>query len=258
LADAHTIEEKDSGVSFEWQGEKIKSVFPGTFNVYNMLAAATFSHKALGVLPKTISDALSKLVSIRGRMERVSITTNGNETFPSYPVIVDYAHTEDSLRKVYEALPNHQKICVLGGTGGGRDKWKRPLMGGVAVEYCKEIILTDEDPYDEDPLLIIDDIKRGIDTANKDRAKNGMAIVPCEVILDRRRAIAAALTDAKTGDVVVITGKGTDPYIMGADGLQTPWDDAQVVREELTELLKTHGAHFTPVEKEAPLKQHPH
>lgn len=187
LADAHTIEEKDSGVSFEWQGEKIKSVFPGTFNVYNMLAAATFSHKALGVLPKTISDALSKLVSIRGRMERVSITTNGNETFPSYPVIVDYAHTEDSLRKVYEALPNHQKICVLGGTGGGRDKWKRPLMGGVAVEYCKEIILTDEDPYDEDPLLIIDDIKRGIDTANKDRAKNGTAIVPCEVILDRRR-----------------------------------------------------------------------
>jgi UDP-N-acetylmuramoyl-L-alanyl-D-glutamate--2,6-diaminopimelate ligase len=122
-------------------------------------------------------------------------------------------------------------------------------MGGVAVEYCKHIILTNEDPYDEDPAEIVNDIKRGIDTANKDRAKNGNKTVPCEIIMDRRHAIATAYAQANKGDAVIITGKGTDPYIMGPAGTKIPWDDAQVAREELTELLRTHGAHFKPVEK---------
>jgi UDP-N-acetylmuramoyl-L-alanyl-D-glutamate--2,6-diaminopimelate ligase len=246
INDARDITEGSEGISFVWEGEKITSHFPGTFNTYNMVGAATFAHRVLNIAPRVAAQALSTFPGIRGRMERVAIVTEQNEVFPPFLVVVDYAHTEDSLRKAYEALPHNPKVCVLGGTGGGRDKWKRPLMGGVAVEYCKHIILTNEDPYDEDPAEIVNDIKRGIDTANKDRAKNGNKTVPCEIIMDRRRAIAVACAQAHEGDAVIITGKGTDPFIMGPAGTKIPWDDAQVAREELTELLRTRGAHFKP------------
>jgi len=248
IKDVRNTTEENEGISFTWEGEKIANHFPGRFNVYNMVGAATFAHRVLNITPHVAAQALSTFPGIRGRMERVAIVTEQNEVFPPFLVIVDYAHTEDSLRKAYEALPHNEKICVLGGTGGGRDKWKRPLMGGVAVEFCKHIILTNEDPYDEDPVKIVNDIKRGIDIANKDRVKNGKSAVACEVIMDRRRAIATACTVAKKGDAVIITGKGTDPFIMGPAGTKIPWDDAQVAREELAELLRTRGAHFSPVE----------
>jgi UDP-N-acetylmuramoyl-L-alanyl-D-glutamate--2,6-diaminopimelate ligase len=118
------------------------------------------------------------------------------------------------------------KICVLGGTGGGRDNWKREAMGKIAQQYCSQIILTDEDPYDEDPNKIIDDIKVGI----KDK--------PVHIILDRRQAIKYALNQAKKDDVVLITGKGTDPYIMGPNGMKTPWSDSQIVQQELSDLIR--------------------
>ena len=92
----------------------------------------------------------------------------------------------------------------MGGTGGGRDAWKRPVMGNIAKRYCDHIILTNEDPYDEDPRKIVDEIRGAIGGVN------------CEIIMDRREAIREAFKHAKTGDAVIITGKGTDPYIMGA------------------------------------------
>lgn len=138
-----------------------------------------------------------------------------------FDVIVDYAHTTDSLEKVYEVFQDSRKICVLGGTGGGRDSWKRPAMGAIASAHCDEIILTNEDPYDEDPEKIVSEILAGIE--------GGQA----EVIMDRRLAIATALKKAEIGDAVIITGKGTDPYIMEASGRKTSWDDATVAREEL-------------------------
>ena len=134
-------------------------------------------------------------------------------------------------------LENKQKICVLGNTGGGRDKWKRPRMGEIADRYCEKIVLTNEDPYDENPLTIVEEMKKGI--KNK----------PCEIILDRREAIRQALLKAKElastksqitnhkQVAVLITGKGTDPYIMGPKGSKQNWDDAEVVREELEKLL---------------------
>ncbi|MFZ2983657.1 MAG: cyanophycin synthetase, partial [Minisyncoccia bacterium] len=129
----------------------------------------------------------------------------------------------DSLRALYGAFPTQQKICVLGNTGGGRDTWKRPEMGRIADETCTKVILTNEDPYDEDPQAIIDAMKEGMQRAP-------------EVILDRREAIRAALMAAHTGDVVLISGNGTDPFIMGARGSRLPWNDAEVVREELRRL----------------------
>jgi UDP-N-acetylmuramoyl-L-alanyl-D-glutamate--2,6-diaminopimelate ligase len=141
-----------------------------------------------------------------------------------FTVIVDYAHTSDSLEKVYQFFQNYSKICVLGGTGGGRDQWKREEMGSIANQYCQKIILTNEDPYDEDPNKILKDIEKGIDRPIYTK------------MIDRREAIKHALESAKTGDVVIITGKGTDPYIMGPNGTRLEWDDARVVREELKKL----------------------
>jgi UDP-N-acetylmuramoyl-L-alanyl-D-glutamate--2,6-diaminopimelate ligase len=97
-------------------------------------------------------------------------------------------------------------------------------MGAIAGAHCDEIILTNEDPYDEDPQKIVDEIMEGIGEGS------------VEIIMDRRAAIAKALSLAQTGDAVIITGKGTDPYIMGANGTKEPWDDARVVREELAKI----------------------
>jgi UDP-N-acetylmuramoyl-L-alanyl-D-glutamate--2,6-diaminopimelate ligase len=197
----------------EYKGVEIKIPVPGTFNIYNALAALRYGETE-GIAVETMKRGIEALSHIRGRMERVTVGQD-------FDVIVDYAHTDDSLKKVYETFKDQRKICVLGGTGGGRDTWKRPVMGQIAETYCDEIILTNEDPYDEDPRKIIDDIAVGI-TEKKP-----------EIIIDRREAIAAAIKKAKKGDVILITGKGTDPFIMGPNGTKEVWDDAEVAREEL-------------------------
>ena len=139
---------------------------------------------------------------------------------------MDYAHTPDSLTALYEAFPNRKKICVLGNCGGGRDKWKRKAMAEIAEKYCAEIILTDEDPYDDDPKEIVEEMAKWI--------KNKKP----RIIMDRREAIKESVQLAKfasdeqnTKTVILITGKGTDPYIMRKNGVKEPWSDATVVEE---------------------------
>ena len=213
----HTV--KKEGLDFTFRGTAITSPLSGLFNLYNILAAATLTEN-LGVSVSTIKTAIEKFAGIRGRVEKINAGQN-------FTVVVDYAHTVDSLTKVYEVFQGSRKICVLGGTGGGRDRWKRKEMGKIADQYCDQIILTNEDPYDEDPQQIIRDVAEGI--ATKEKTK---------IIIDRREAIAHAFTLAQTGDTVLVTGKGTDPYIMGAQGHHTPWSDAEVAREELHKLKK--------------------
>jgi len=207
---------KKEGLEFTIEGQKMNSKLSGEFNLYNILAAIVFA-KTQNVRLETIKNAIENFNGIAGRMEKID---EGQD----FTVVVDYAHTADSLEKVYEVFQTSRKICVLGSTGGGRDKWKRPDMGAVASRHCSQIILTNEDPYDEDPKQIVEDIKKGIDRPI------------AEVIMNRREAIAKALKLAKTGDTVIITGKGTDPYIMEADGKKTPWSDAEVTREELKKI----------------------
>ena len=197
LTQAEPWETSASGSKLTLANETLETSLTGEFNILNILGAATLA-KAFGATNEDIKKALAELGKIPGRMEKV-VSDNSKQDFD---VIVDYAHTADSLAKAYEALGNRRKICVLGSCGGGRDKWKRPQMGQVANDYCDYIVLTNEDPYDEDPEQIIQEVAQGI-------AK------PYVKILDPREAIRAALTEAKTGDVVLITGKGTDPYIMG-------------------------------------------
>ena len=154
---------------------------------------------------------------IPGRMEEVISSP--------FRVVVDYAFTPAALEKVYKTLkpPQGKLICVLGAAGGGRDSWKRLVLGKIASEICDIIIVTDEDPYEEDPEKIMDEVIAGT---------NGKA----EKVVDRRQAIAKALSMAQEGDTVIITGKGSEDYIAIKGGKKIPWDDREVVREEWTKL----------------------
>lgn len=206
----------DGGVEFTLGGTSFAVPHPGTFSAMNALAAIKAT-QAFGVPYSVAAKALKNLTLIPGRAERIDAGQN-------FLAVVDYAHTPDSLRALYEAFPRVRKICVLGNTGGGRDTWKRPEMGRIAEQYCSDVILTNEDPYDEDPWQIVREMAAG------------MTKQPA-IIMDRREAIRTALTRASEGDAVLITGKGTDPYIMGPRGGKLPWSDAAVVREELAKLV---------------------
>jgi len=177
----------------------------GTFNIYNAIAATKIA-LALNIPLAVCQKALENFKQIEGRMEIVN---------QDPLVIVDYAHTPESLKQVYKTLKDKSLVCVLGSCGGGRDKWKRPVMGKIASQYCQKIIITNEDPYDEDPMEIINQVARDIQA---------------EKILDRREAIKKALTLDGT---VIITGKGSEPWMCLANGKKIPWDDRKTVRELL-------------------------
>lgn len=215
LEDARDLSYTETGSAFTFRDVRVALPQPGAFSVRNALASlVTAAH--LGVPLPVAARALGALDRIRGRAERI-------DRGQPFLAIVDYAHTPDSLRALYEAYPDRRKICVLGNTGGGRDAWKRPEMGRIADESCETVILTDEDPYEEDPRAIVDAMAAG------------MRRTPT-IVMDRREAIRTALSLAHPDDAVLVTGKGTDPYIMRANGAKEPWSDAQVVAEELERL----------------------
>ncbi len=218
------------GGHFVFDDTHISIRLPGDFSLKNALAAATLG-QVLNIPTTTIQRALGGIERIPGRAERI-------EAGQEFTVVVDYAHTPDSLRALYEAysIPagstkpttgsfgiKRRLICVLGNTGGGRDTWKRPVMGKIADEYCADVILTNEDPYDEDPRTIIEQMTRDMEHAPT-------------IIMDRREAIREALERARPTDAVLITGKGTDPCICVENGKKIPWSDAQVAQEELARL----------------------
>jgi len=221
------------------------STLLGDFNKENIVAAYHAS-RFLGTNPEKIKLAIEKFEGTPGRLEFIR-----REPFA---VVVDYAHTPDALRKIYQTLRNYQLpttqaslseagranyklICVLGAAGGGRDKWKRPKMGKIAAEFCDEIILTNEDPYDENPLTILKDVESGFsqiqNSQHKILNKYEARRVNYKLIVDRREAIRAAISQAQPSDVVVITGKGCEPWLMGPNGTKIPWDDRKTARDIL-------------------------
>ncbi len=212
----------DNGGTFRFEETDMHIALPGEFSLRNALAAATLA-RAMGIETATIARGLSNLKNIPGRAERI-------EAGQDFLVVVDYAHTPDSLQSIYDAYKGHRRICVLGSTGGGRDMWKRPVMGSIADTTCDHIILTNEDPYDEDPKTIVEGLARGMKKQTP------------EIIMDRREAIRKALSLAVANDAVIITGKGTDPCICGPRGTKEPWSDALVAREEISAALKHASA----------------
>jgi UDP-N-acetylmuramoyl-L-alanyl-D-glutamate--2,6-diaminopimelate ligase len=218
------------------ENTKVKLKIPGKFNLYNALSAISVAISQ-GIDRDFAIKVLEEFKGVPGRMEEV--------ISKPFKVIVDYAFTPNALEKVYSTLANLHKsrtnntnireisgqiransrlICVLGACGGGRDKWKRPVLGEIAARYCDKVIVTNEDPYDEDPWQIIEQVASG----TKEKAIK---------ILDRREAIKTALKLAKEGDIVVITGKGCEPSIV-IKGKKIPWDDRKVVREEFQKIYE--------------------
>ncbi|OGN09241.1 MAG: hypothetical protein A3J46_04545 [Candidatus Yanofskybacteria bacterium RIFCSPHIGHO2_02_FULL_41_11] len=198
--------------SFDIYGTSFEINLTGEFNVLNCLAALAVGAMYGIDLPKA-KPILESVKAIPGRMEFVQ-----REPFS---VVVDYAHTPDSLEAVYKSLKTDKKlICVLGAAGGGRDRWKRPEFGRIADQYCDEIILTNEDPFEESPEAIVDQISKGI---KRDHIK----------IIDRRDAIKKAVSDAKPGDTVIITGKGSETSMAVSGNKKLFWSDKKTVEELL-------------------------
>lgn len=216
---------QQDGIAFEIDDNEFRAPLLGMFNVSNSLAAISICLEQ-GIALERISSVFSGVYGIDGRAEIVL-----NEPH----VIVDYAHTPDGLEKIYAMVETvhtdaGKKVCVLGSAGGGRDRWKRPEMGKIAARECTEIILTDEDPYDEDPEKIIAEVKEGIPDNQK-----------VSVVLDRREAIHQALAQSSKQDTVVITGKGAEPWMVTKHG-KIPWDDRKIVREEWEKIRNEHKA----------------
>ncbi len=198
---------------------EIQLKLPGQFNVYNALAAASVA-LSNNINVTVIKTALEKASAIPGRFESI-------DCGQPFTVIVDYAHTTESLRSLlhlYKDLTKGKLYVVFGATGGGRDKAKRPKMGQAADEFADFIILTDDDPYEEDEWHIIEDIAGGI------KRKEGDSFWK---IPSREEAITLALTLAQPGDTVVIAGKGAEE-IQVIHGKSIPWDDRKTVRNILS------------------------
>jgi UDP-N-acetylmuramoyl-L-alanyl-D-glutamate--2,6-diaminopimelate ligase len=197
---------------------EVTTRLPGLFNVSNALAAVAAA-RALGVPLATSAEALAGAERVPGRFEPV------DEGQP-FAVLVDYAHTPDSLENVLRAARaiTRGRLIVVFGAGGDRDRGKRPLMGRVAAALADVVVVTSDNPRSEDPESIVDQI---MDGAGPDAERE----------VDRRRAIRRAIEMAREGDVVIVAGKGHEQGQEFEDGRKEPFDDVTVAREALREAL---------------------
>ena len=214
---ATDVESGFDGSTFAAGGLKLRSPLPGRFNVMNVLGAVA-TVRALGVDDATIVAALPDAGRVPGRFEPV---TEGQD----FAVLVDYAHTPDSLENVLAAarpLTRGSLICVFG-CGGDRDRGKRPQMGEISARLADVTIVTSDNPRSEAPPAIVDEILAGV----RDRSAG------VEAIVDRHAAIERAIGLAAAGDVVVIAGKGHEQGQEFEGGRKLPFDDVGVAREAL-------------------------
>lgn len=197
---------------------ELATAMPGRFNVHNMTAAAATAY-ILGIKRSDIVEGVANLEGVPGRFERV---VEGKD----YDVIVDYAHTPDALEKLLEAAKSTTKnrVILVFGACGDRDKTKRPIMGEIAARLADRIILTDEESYNEDPDAIRRMVYEGIE--------EGSGTGKTTEIADRREAIERALSIATKGDTILITGMGHEQFRI-INGERLPWNDGDVVRELL-------------------------
>lgn len=202
---------------------QLATYLPGEYNVFNMAAAASICY-VLGVSMSDIKNGIASLEGIPGRFERATKDEK-------YEVIVDYAHTPDALEKLLEATRNitKKRIILVFGACGDRDALKRPIMGKIAAKLADEIILTDEESYNENPDKIRRDIYAGIEESKATNKTTEIA--------DRREAIRHALNIAKKDDTILITGMGHEQFRI-INGEKLPWNDTNIVREIISEKIK--------------------
>ena len=209
---AYSLNDASSGIIQHFQEiVPFTASLHGFFNLYNLMAAISAVHILSGKKLEEVADVVDNFAGVSGRMEQVCEAPN---------VIVDFAHTPDGMQQVLNAL-KEKELLVVFGAGGNRDKEKRPLMGRVAATLAKKVYITSDNPRNEDPELIVEDILEGIE----DRSN-------VVVELNRKKAIEMALDDQDGEEVVVILGKGDESYQIIYDQ-KLPFDDREVVRELL-------------------------
>jgi len=223
---ASNINTLSTGVDFRVGDIFYTLNIPGEYNVMNTLPAIAIA-RSLKISEEAIINGISALANVPGRMEKIA-------TDKPFTVYVDYAHDGPSFSAMLHSVrkmrsPGAKLIVTVGAEGGGRDKEKRPVMGELCAELTDFVIVTNVDPYEDDPRPILKDIA---DAA----AANGKTIdKDLFVIEDRREGIKKALSLAHLDDIVVITGKGAEQS-MEVGGHSIPWDDRAVVREELAKM----------------------
>ena len=206
------------GMYLEINGKEVGVQFIGKFNVSNLLAVYGTAIM-LGKKPEEILIALSTLKSVNGRLEPI-------QSPEGFTAVVDYAHTPDALENVLSAIHDvldnkGGRVITVCGAGGHRDKGKRPLMAQEAVKQSDTVILTSDNPRDEEPQAIIDDMLAGLDTTQRKKVLT---------ITDRKEAIRTAAMMAQKGDVILVAGKGHENY-QDINGVKHHFDDHEVIRE---------------------------
>lgn len=210
------------GCSFLVRGTRFHLPMLGPVNVENALAAITVG-LSQGLSLESMSKSLENLPIVPGRQEFINAGQN-------FMAMVDYAHEPEAMKRLYELLATVSRkrvIHIIGSAGGGRDKARRSILGRMAGELADVVIVTNEDPYDEDPRVIIDAVAQGARSAGK---KEGVDLY---VIDDRKQALAKAVSMAGEGDLVLSTGKGAEQWICVKDGKKVAWDE----REELKDAI---------------------
>lgn len=234
LSDLNDLKLDGQGIYFVWNNTRFDLPLLGKYNGYNALCALTIA-KSLGLSIEEIQKAAPAMKNIPGRLEFID---NGQP----FKVIVDYAYEPKAMAGLYETIkmiPHQKVIHVLGSTGGGRDKARRPILGQIVGEGADYAIITNEDPYDENPQEIINQVAAGVLSAGKIEGENLWKI------LDRREAIAKALSLAQANDLVLITGKGAEQAICVANEKKIPWDDRAVARELLKNMSEEKSKYPT-------------
>jgi len=222
---AENINISEAKTTFSINQTEFNLKLPGIFNVYNALAASALC-LSLEVDIEIIKKALEKVAVVPGRMEFI-------EEGQNFKVLIDHAPEPNSMKQLYRFLKIFNKnriIHVLGSAGGGRDKTRRPILGRLAAENSDLVIVTNEDPYDEDPEQIIEAVAEGAVLGGKILNQNLFKI------LDRKEAIKLALERAEKNDLVLITGKGAEQAMVVKNNKMIKWDDRKVAREILKQI----------------------
>jgi len=220
------VTKSEPPMEFEVQNTKFSLDLLGVFNVKNAALAVACAN-VLGVDLNQASEALKNFHGIPGRMEKVPNSSG-------FQIIVDYGCEPASIQAALEEasiLPRNRLIHVFGSTGGHRDVSKRFDFGKTSAQYADCIIVTNDDVYDTDPQIIAENILEGINSFKLRKPQY-------EIILDRRLAIAKALSIAEKDDIVLITGKGSEQFLVLPDNKRIEWDEVSVIKEELEKLYK--------------------
>ena len=222
-ADVSEVEVTAASHRYVWRGRRVEVPMGGDFNVFNSLAALTTAVE-LGIDIDVAIAGVSSVPAVPGRFEMVDTDESRRR---GLTIVVDYAHTPDGLERLLEAARRvvgaSGSLTVVFGCGGNRDRAKRPSMGAVAGRHADRVVVTSDNPRSEDPRTIVDEIVEGIEPGSS---------AAVTTIVDRREAIGAAIASARSGDVVVIAGKGHESTQEFADRT-VEFDDRAVVREVL-------------------------